>query len=149
MSHLRKSFSKFATGVCVVTINTPDGPMGMTVNSFSSISLEPAIVSWAIANSSERYSQFIEATHMSIHVLKAERSDLCMAFSKRADAFEAGCWGISDLGTPVIEDMLARFDIEVMDRIAAGDHKIILGEVLHFEHSSGDPLIFFDGKFDR
>lgn len=79
---LRSAFSRFATGVTVVTAMTETGPIGMTVNSFSSVSLEPPLTLWSIDRKSSRYDAFAGAWDTAIHVLSHDQEALCLAFAK-------------------------------------------------------------------
>ena len=79
---LRAALSQFATGVTIITCSTDDGPVGMTANSFNSVSLDPALVLWSISKTSRRYDYFATAKRFAIHVLDADQANLCMAFSK-------------------------------------------------------------------
>ena len=85
---LRGALSRFGTGVTIVTTMTEDGPVGIAANSFSSVSLDPALVLWSVGRASRRYPYFSKAKHMAIHVLGADQLDLCNAFAASPHAFE-------------------------------------------------------------
>lgn len=144
---LRNAFGRFATGVTVVTCNTPNGPIGMTANSFSSISLDPPLVMWAPAKKSARFEHFDRATHFAVHILDAGQHQLCQDFAKRSDAFENVDHGFNDIGVPLIDHCLARFECSTHSSHAAGDHQIIVGEVLRAQMRDGDALAFYAGQF--
>ena len=145
---LRAALSQFATGVTIVTCNTDDGPVGMTANSFNSVSLDPALVLWSISKTSRRYDYFATAKRFAIHVLDADQANLCMAFSKNAQAFDAAeKWRVSESGVPLIENCLSRFECETFAMHDGGDHTIIIGKVYGLDTSSGRPLIFSQGVF--
>lgn len=146
---LRSAFGRFATGVTVVTCNTPDGPIGMTANSFSSISLEPALVMWAPAKQSSRFGFFDTATHFAIHVLDADQDAVCQGFAKRKDAFDGLDYALNDQGVPLIENCLARFECVTQANHDAGDHKIIVGKVVQAQMRDGDALAFYAGKLGQ
>lgn len=144
---LRDAFSRFATGVTVVTCPSEQGPVAMTVNSFSSISLDPPLVMWAAARSSRRYAAFVGAACYAIHILNADQKPLC-------DLFADDGFGLAQIdhacnadGVPLIGDCLARFECRQTALHDAGDHAIILGQVERFEVQSGDALTFFAGSF--
>ena len=143
---LRDAFERFATGVTVVTAMSEDGPVGITANSFSSVSLEPPMVLWSPNKDSRRFKYFDQAEHYAIHVLAAEQESLCWGFAKDAFAFKEIPHTVNADGVPVIENALARFDCKQSKKFDAGDHLIILGEVLRAEMRDGDPLAFFGGK---
>jgi flavin reductase (DIM6/NTAB) family NADH-FMN oxidoreductase RutF len=147
----RRALSRFATGVAIVTARGAGSvPVGMTCNSFTSLSLEPALVQWSIANSSRSYASICVATHFAIHVLKAPQRELCHQFSARdTDRFAnvALETGLHDL--PLLQNCHARFECEVYARHEAGDHTIIVGRVLRLSQSEGEPLIFYGGALLR
>lgn len=144
---LRSAFGRFATGVTIVTCNSEDGPIGITANSFSSISLDPALVMWAPAKQSGRFRYFDAASHFAIHVLDAEQHQLCQDFATRRDAFDGLSCTFSENGVPLIENCLARFSCVKNTSHDAGDHQIIVGQVLQAQMRDGDALAFYAGKF--
>lgn len=142
----RNALGQFATGVTVVTCDTPEGPLGITANSFSSVSLEPALVLWSASKTSQRYRHFINARHYAIHILSKEQSDLCMEFSKSPNAFEKCDWLSNAQNVPLIQGCLARFECTQFAVHDAGDHSLILGHVDLVTRNEGHPLIFAQGK---
>lgn len=145
----RNALGAFTTGVTVVTATTPEGPIGMTVNSFASVSLDPPLVLWSPAKSSSRHPAFSEATHFAIHVLSADQDALSARFTRNGRAFDDLDWEVNDEGVPVIPGTLARFECRRAAAHDAGDHTIIVGEVLRAAHRDGDPLCFSGGAFGR
>ena len=146
---LRDAFAKFATGVTVVTCAGPDGPVCITANSFSSISLDPPLVMWAPDKSSRRFPLFREAHRYAIHVLAAEQADLCWACSRDANALSEFSHFENDVGVPLIPGCLARFECRQVACHEAGDHVIIVGEIDQVEMREGDALAFFAGTFGQ
>lgn len=144
---LRKAFSRFATGVTVVTAMTADGPVGMTVNSFASLSLDPPLTLWSLDNGSDRFGVFMNAEHTAIHVLSRAQEALCLAFAQRPDAFDTASWTAGANGVPMIDGCLARFVCRRFDTRIAGDHTILMDQVLHASMQEGEPLIFCQGAF--
>ena len=147
--NLRDAFGKFATGVTVVTCASEQGPVCITANSFSSISLDPALVMWAIDKSSRRYPFFSMAEHFAIHILAAEQEELCDACAK--DAFTLGKVEHveNEDGVPLISGCLARFECTRVACHDAGDHVIVVGKVTRAEVRDGDALAFYAGKFGQ
>jgi flavin reductase (DIM6/NTAB) family NADH-FMN oxidoreductase RutF len=144
---LRDAFGQFATGVTVVTIMGPDGPMGFTANSFSSLSLDPALVLWSLARSSQRFAPYAGAEAFAIHVLSQAQSDLPARFSRGGAGF-AGLEGLANAeGVPVLRGALARFDCHRHATHDGGDHLIIVGKVLRLTLEEGAPLVFAQGRF--
>lgn len=144
---LRDAFGKFATGVAVVTCASDKGPVAITVNSFSSISLEPALIMWAAGKSSKRYPAFAKAEHYAVHILSAAQKELCDTFSKNGFALADMDHATNEHGVPMIDGCLARFECRAYAQHEAGDHVMLLGEVLRAGLRAGDALAFFGGKF--
>jgi len=88
----RYALGRFATGVTIVTCNGPDGPMGITANSFASLSLDPPLVLWSPAKSSRRYDAFVNAPEFAIHVASYDQLDLCRDFAKSAGGSKDTEW---------------------------------------------------------
>lgn len=145
----RDALGRFVTGVTVVTAQTARGPMGITVNSFASVSLDPPLVLWCPAKASSRCAAFSAATHYTIHVLGREQLDL----SRRFASGEAGFAGLpaatSPEGAPLLPDPLARFDCRKLAQHDAGDHLVLIGEVLRAGYREGAPLVFSGGDYGK
>jgi flavin reductase (DIM6/NTAB) family NADH-FMN oxidoreductase RutF len=143
----RDALGRFATGVTVITILGPDGPMGFTANSFSSLSLDPPLVLWSPAKSSSRFAPFAAAEHYAIHVLGQAQADWPPRFSRGGAGFEGLHWQTNKEGVPVLPGVLARFDCRRHAEHEGGDHVIIVGRVLRLAVEDGEPLIFTKGRF--
>lgn len=143
----RDALGQFATGVTVVTTMTENGPLGMTVNSFASVSLDPPLVLWSPAKASERFPFFEKAKHYAIHVLAEDQAEICQRFARDGDRFDALDWGPCEMGRPLIEGCLARFECDTTAVHDGGDHKIIVGRVMRATTREGKPLLFSRGKF--
>lgn len=146
---LRDALGRFATGVTVVTIAGPDGPMGFTANSFSSVSLDPPLVLWSPARSSSRFAQFSVARHYAIHVLGEGQGGLIQRFARGGAGFDGLPPARNAEGVPLIADALARFDCERHAAHDGGDHLIIVGRVLRAAMAEGQPLVFSQGRYGR
>lgn len=142
----RDALSRFGTGVTIVTAPSPEGPVGITANSFSSVSLDPPLVLWSASLKSRRFPLFAEAEHLAIHVLAQGQDDLCWAFSKSKDSFDGVDWDANPDGTPLIHGCLARFECCRYARYDGGDHAIIVSRVLNIALREGDPLLFYKGS---
>lgn len=143
----RDSLGKFATGVTIVTAQSPKGPIGITANSFSSISLTPPLVMWAPAKLSSRHDLFVNSQHFAIHVLSDQQKDLCDAFAKPQSDLTVQPHRLNNHDVPIFEDCLAIFECTTFQVHDAGDHSIVIGHVNHAQQSEGIPLIFSQGKF--
>ena len=108
----RHALGRFATGVTIVTCNGPDGPMGITANSFASLSLDPPLVLWSPAKSSRRYEAFMNATEFAIHVASFDQLDLCRDFAKSSSGPKDTHWELSATGCPYLSGGTARFMCE-------------------------------------
>ena len=147
---LRNNFGLFSTGVTVVTtIDKNDIPIGMTVNSFASVSLNPPLVLWSIDKNQPSYNSFLSSKGFAVNVLNKEQIDLCYKFSSPSeDKFKDIQWNLSDNGFPIISNSLAWFDCLSWANYPGGDHQILLGEVNSFDKNENDPLIFWNGKIN-
>lgn len=143
----RDALGRFGTGVTVITCATPTGPLGITANSFASVSLDPALVLWSPAKSSSRYPFFMAASHFAIHVIAAEQKHICQGFARSGDAFDHIDWETSEHGTPLINNCLSRFECETHAIHDGGDHSIVVAKVLKVVTRAGDPLMFFCGQY--
>ena len=146
---LRDALGQFATGVAVVTARGARGPVGMTINSFASVSLDPPLVLWSAARRSERHEAFVGADHFVIHVLGAHQDELMARFTRGGAGFAGLPVRDSADGVPTIPGTLARFECVRHALHEAGDHTIVLGRVLRVARRDGEPLCFAQGRFGR
>ena len=145
----RDALGSFTTGVTVVTAMSEQGPIGMTVNSFTSVSLEPPLILWSPAKGSSKHASFEKALHFAVHVLSAEQDHMCRAFSRGGRGFAGLRWTLSDEGVPILHDTLARFECRRSAAHDAGDHTLILGRVLKVALREGEPLCVSRGMLGR
>lgn len=145
---LRRALGRFATGVTVVTCQGALGPIGITANSFASVSLDPPLVLWLPAKATRRYAAFIKAQFFSIHVLDHSQLSTSHAFAKNGSGFDGLDWEYDARQVPILKHALARFDCHLHAHHDGGDHTIILGHVDQFETSDGQPLIFSQGSYN-
>jgi len=144
---LRGAFGRFATGLTVVTAASEDGPIGITANSFSSVSLVPPLVLWSIARSSRRFDAFARARFQAIHILSADQVDLSRRFFRDGRDF-SGLGTSQGLGSvPLIDGALARLECEIVRQVDCGDHLILIGEVCAMDTADGEPLVFSAGSY--
>ncbi len=149
--NLRRAFGHYGTGVTVVTMQTEDGPLGITANSFTSVSLDPPLVLWSPARASLRHDAFVAASHFCIHVLGADQQALADHFAGKGHGFDAFDWFEGPLGTPTLRGCLASFHCETHAVHPAGDHSLILGHVRHAAERTGPGagLIFHQGLYGQ
>ena len=146
--NLRNVLSKFATGVTIVSTTDDDGkPVGMTANSFTSVSLDPPLVLWNIGINQPSYDAFSKAKGYSVNILSKDQKDICDLFSSSIDdKFNDIDYILSDNGFPIIQKSLAWFDCIKWNNYPGGDHQILVGEVKNFYANENDPLIFWNGS---
>lgn len=146
---LRDALGAFATGVTVVTACEAGGPapVGITVNSFASVSLDPALVLWSAARSSLRHAHFSAAPAFAIHVLGADQRPIAERFTRGGLAFEGLDTTRNAENVPVIAGTLARFECITEATHEGGDHTIIIGRVVRFCLAEGAPLVFSRGRY--
>lgn len=145
----REALGCFGTGVTVITTDTERGPRAITVNSFSSVSLDPPLVLWCLAKDSNRFGAFCDCEHYSIHVMAQEQQDQALRFARNGADFSHANWVADAAGRPQLADCLARFDCQLHTRHEAGDHLILVGQVETVMHRPGQGLIFKRGQFGK
>lgn len=147
----RHALGAFTTGVTIIT--TIDGAgtdVGMTANSFNSVSLTPPMVLWSLGQSSTNFMAFRQATHFAVHVLAHEQDVLATRFAQRGiDRFAGLTLDRGQGGIPLIDGAAARFECRTAFQYEGGDHIIFVGEVLTFDHWDREPLVFKRGRFGR
>ncbi|WP_255437815.1 flavin reductase family protein [Comamonas flocculans] len=147
---LRDALGMFATGVTIVTTLAPDGgPIGLTVNSFNSVSLEPPLVLWSLSHNAASLALFSEATHYVVNVLGVHQRELAVRFATRGPKrWDDVAWQPGHTGMPVLGGAIAVFECANRSRYPEGDHTILVGQVLHCGHSAHEaPLLYHGGMF--
>ena len=150
-SRLRRTLGAFATGVTVITTHHThdERQVGLTVNSFSSVSLDPPMVLWSLGHHSPNRDAFEVGSCNVIHVLRADQADVATHFATPSDnKFETMDMTRDDeTGAPILSDWSALLRCKTTALIPAGDHDIVLSEVLDFAHRPSQPLLFVHGQF--
>ncbi|MFF9090160.1 flavin reductase family protein [Streptomyces sp. NPDC014991] len=147
---LRSTFRRHAAGVAVITARGVTGPVGFTATSLTSVSAEPPLVSFGISAGASSWPAMAEADHVGVHILGEHQSELAATFARSgADRFGAPtAWRDGPEGVPVLDDVLAWLVCRVVGRVPAGDHRIVLAEVVLGDPSgSGRPLLYHQGRF--
>jgi len=149
---LRDALGCFATGVTVVTTLDETGqPVGLTANSFSSVSLDPPLILFCLARSSSNLERFQRAEHFAINVLHIGQQPMSGAFARStAERFDGVAWETWDTGAPILSGSLASFECATHQVVEAGDHLVFIGRVTRarFEPRR-DPLLYFRGRYRR
>lgn len=148
---LRQALGRYATGVAIVTARGADGEcIGLTVNSFSSVSLDPPLVLWSLANKSVNLPHFKGASHFAVHVLGEDQMALAQRFASNVPQRFDGVPVVDGIGsTPLLEGCPVRFHCETASVMEAGDHHIFMGKVVDMQEcqEAGDSLLFYRGRF--
>ncbi len=146
----RDALGRFATGIVVVTGVMPDGnPTGITVNSFSSLSLDPPLVLFCIGKQTEKLKAFSEGNNFVVNVLAADQMDVSNIFAKsQGDSFSQVEHKVNLHGCALINGALAQMECKKHQIHDNGDHYIVVGEVVSLSTANdGDPLLFFKGGY--
>ena len=146
---LRNAFGAFATGVTVITTRQPGGtPRGFTANSFTSVSLDPALLLVCLAKTAHSAEVFAEAPHFAVNILAQDQKAVSGLFASRApDKFDHCAWTPGPADMPLIDGALAQFTCARHQLVDAGDHLILIGRVEHFATTEGQPLGYFRGNY--
>ena len=146
---LRDAFGAFATGVTVVTMRDAQGnPMGFTANSFTSVSLDPALLLICLGRSSSKLREFSQTNRFAVNVLAANQTHISRRFAaSHDDRFTGVEWHLQDGGAPLIAGASAWFDCTCVSVQDAGDHIILLGQIVAYERSAHAPLIYLQGRY--
>ena len=145
----RRALGNFATGVTVVTAATASGrKVGVTANSFNSVSLDPPLVLWSIDKRSNSHEVFEQASHFAVNVLAADQIHLSNNFARpRDDRFAEIEFEPGEGGSPVFADCSARFHCEKYQQVDGGDHWIMIGKVVAFDDFGRAPLLYHQGAY--
>ncbi|MBJ2239807.1 p-hydroxyphenylacetate 3-hydroxylase reductase component [Pseudomonas sp. MF6768] len=145
----RRALGNFATGVTVVTAADASGcKVGVTANSFNSVSLDPPLILWSIDKRSTSHAVFEAATHFAVNVLAADQIDLSNNFARpREDRFAEIEYQAGAGGAPVLADCSARFECEKYQQVDGGDHWIMIGKVVAFDDCGRSPLLYHQGAY--
>ena len=145
----RNALGTFPTGVTVVTTVTGDGtPIGLTCNSFNSVSLSPPLVLWSLSLRSPNLSNFLQAPHFAINILAADQREISQRFAQSiANKFDGVPCTQGLLGVPLIANAAAQLECRNETRYYSGDHVIFIGHVLHYSYRRCAPLVFCAGQY--
>lgn len=145
----RKALGSFTTGVTVVTTRSPDeSDIGLTANSFNSVSLDPPMVLWSLSKSAASLPAFMGAEHFAVHILAEDQQSLSSQFATRGIDKFAGVdieRGPGDI--PLLHCYAARFVCKSEFKYEGGDHIIFVGRVIEFDHTDAEPLLFHGGQY--
>ncbi len=149
-AEFRRSLGMFATGVTIVTARGAGGELvGLTANSFNSVSLSPPLVLWSLSRAASSMAHFSAGSHYAIHILASDQKDLAERFATRgSDRWAGVAFRDGMAGAPLLDGAAAVFECFNRSRYEEGDHVIFVGEVEHCSHREGaSPLLFHGGRF--
>ena len=147
--HFRNAMGRFTTGVTIVTcLDVAGQPVGLTANSFSSLSLEPPLLLWSLRSASPSMASFEAAPRFAVNVLSESQVELSRRFASRSeDRFADLAWALGEHGAPVLSGCAAVFECELLSHQIAGDHRLFIGRVLACTESALPPLLFQSGHY--
>lgn len=152
-SEFRRVMGHFATGITIVTSRGPAGqPCGLTVNAFSSVSLEPMLVLVCVEQAADSHDCIRDTGVFAVNVLgesRGERLSRRFAAWRLEEKFDGVAYREERTGAPILEDALAWLDCRIKQAIPAGDHTMFLGEVIAADAREGTPLLFYRGGYGR
>ncbi|QKW26345.1 flavin reductase family protein [Streptomyces seoulensis] len=147
---LRSVFRRHAAGVAVITARGPAGPVGFTATSLTSVSAEPPLISFGIGAGASSWSAVSATDHIGVHILGEHQEELAATFARSgADRFGAPtAWREGPESVPVLDGVLAWLVCRIVARVPAGDHRIVIAEVLLGDPAgAGRPLLYHQGRF--
>jgi flavin reductase (DIM6/NTAB) family NADH-FMN oxidoreductase RutF len=147
----RRACGRFATGVSIASVLDREGaPRGLTVSSFTSVSLEPPLILICLGHAVTNIEDFRSARYFGISILREPERDTAGRFAQKGhDRFESMDWLPGETGVPLLANALAAIECAVYQRHSAGDHDILIGEVVRACVSDGDPLIYFASRYRK
>ncbi|WP_046175889.1 flavin reductase family protein [Domibacillus indicus] len=147
----KEAMGNYPTGVTVVTTAAANGePVGLTVNSFASVSLDPLLILWSIDHKVSTIQEFVKSGKFAVHILAGDQQDLCMTFAtKGVDRFSTCKWSFSpEYNLPIIEGAFAVLQCNTFKTVEAGDHTILIGEVDDIQiNADKDPMLYHRRHF--
>ncbi|MEN0135031.1 MAG: flavin reductase family protein [Rhodococcus sp. (in: high G+C Gram-positive bacteria)] len=148
-TRMREVLGHFCSGITVVTAQSESGPIGFTCQSFSSLSLEPALVSFSPARSSTTWPKIRDIGVFAVNVLADDHIDMSTAFARSGvDKFDGVAWSPGPQGSPILDGVLAWAECRLWAEYDGGDHTIVAAEVTELQATeSKDPLLYYRGRY--
>lgn len=145
----RDTMGRYPTGVAIITAATPDGPAGLAVNSFTSVSLEPALIAFCPMLTSTSWAQLRPIGGFAVSLLREDHEGVARRFAQKGvDRFAEFAWELSPAGHPVLTDALGWLDTTIETISTAGDHEVVIARVDRWSPAGeGKPLVFFGGGY--
>lgn len=146
--YFRDAMGKFATGITIVTMEEYEEVIGMTVNAFMSVSLDPKLIAISVDHKASMYHKLGNNKTFGLSILREDQKDISMFFANQTDIDQEVLYQSLD-DTQVIEGAIATLACHIKDTIIAGDHKIFVAEVTALELNEGKPILYFGGEYRR
>lgn len=149
ISKFKEVMGNYPTGVTVVTtVDNNEVPLGLTVNSFASVSIDPLLILWSIDKGVNSYEAFVNTDKFAVNVLASNQSDICALFAmKGTDRFGSCEWNLSEHKLPILSGTAGVLQCKVFKTVDAGDHTILIGEVVDIQSNQKEPLLYHKRKF--
>src|SRR5689334_6795459 len=150
-AEFRRACGRFATGVSIATVLDASGtPHGLTVSSFTSVSLDPPLILICLGHEITNIEDFRRATHFGINILSDSQRQVSERFARKGeDRFDGVKWRPGTTGVPLLPGALAEIECAIQGRIPSGDHDIFIGEMVHAHVGEGSPLIYYASHYRR
>ncbi|MFA8438571.1 flavin reductase family protein [Pueribacillus sp. YX66] len=145
----REIMGSYPTGVTIITtLDVNNKPVGLTVNSFASVSLDPLMILWCIDKNSGSIETFKITNKFAVNILAGNQKEACWVFASRneTDRFAKVNWELSSNDLPILNDVFGVLECKKVDEIDAGDHMILIGEVINLQKNDTDPMLYFRRK---
>lgn len=136
----------YPTGVTIITsTNEKNEPIGMTINSFTSVSLDPLMVLWCIDKGASNFNGFITSNKFAVNILAGNQKDLCWLFANKNEKnrFTKANWQFSENGLPILDDVYAVLECQKVQEIDSGDHFILVGEVVDLRKNDVEAMLYY------
>lgn len=147
----KQALGNYPTGVTVVTaLNDENQPIGLTVNSFASVSIDPLLILWSLDKKSQLHDHFLAAKKFAVNILASDQAHLCTLFSSKVpDRFAQAQWTTSTQGLPILHNTLSVLQCETFKQVDAGDHTIFIGQVVAIDNHDKEPLLYHRRKIGQ
>ncbi|MCM3587872.1 flavin reductase family protein [Mesobacillus maritimus] len=145
----KEIMGSYPTGVTVITtLDENNKPVGLTVNSFASVSIDPLMVLWCIDKNAGSCGVFKKADNFAVNILAGNQQEVCWTFASKSepDRFAKHPWVLSENNLPVINNVFASFECKKVQMVDAGDHYILIGEVIDLNKNEQEPMLYFRRK---
>ncbi len=142
----KEVMGSYPSGVTVITtVDANNQPVGLTANSFVSVSIDPLLILWSIDKKAGSYTAFDQSDHFVVNILSADQQDICWAFASKTelDRFSKCEWQMSENNVPVIKSAFANLECKKHQVVDAGDHYIFIGQVVNIQKNNQEPMLYF------